>query len=160
MRQSIGGTWLLQLMILFILLFVGYIILTINYSKTIKLKNEMISMVEKYEGLNENSVSLVNNYLKTSGYAVVGKCTHESESGIYGALDLNSNVLEEARPGVNYHYCIKKYKGANTSKYYQVTLFYKFNLPIIGNASEFTVKGTTTNFQANDDNIYSGVIGE
>ena len=45
MRQTIGGTWLLQLMILFILLFVGFIILTLNYSQTINIKNEVITMV-------------------------------------------------------------------------------------------------------------------
>ena len=42
MRQTIGGTWLLQLVIVFIILFVGFIILTLNYSKTVTLKNELI----------------------------------------------------------------------------------------------------------------------
>lgn len=160
MRQTIGGTWLLQLMILFILLFVGFIILTLNYSKTIKTKNEVISMVEKYEGLNEQSISLVNNYLLSSGYSVTGVCTSEDKKGIYGAFDLNSSELEEARVGEKYYYCLKKYKGANTSYYYQVTLFYKFNLPIIGDTSRFTIKGTTTNFQPKDSNLYENVIGD
>lgn len=160
MRQTIGGTWLLQLMILFILLFVGFIILTLNYSKTVKLKNEVISMVEKYDGLNEQSIGLVNNYLLTSGYAVTGSCLSEEQRGIYGAFDLNSTELEEARSGEKYYYCIKKYKGANTSYYYQITLFYKFNLPVIGDTSRFTIKGTTTNFQPKDDRIYDYVIGD
>jgi len=53
MRHSIGGMWLLQLMVLFIFLFAAYIILTLNYSRTIKIKNEVVSMIEKYEGLND-----------------------------------------------------------------------------------------------------------
>ena len=53
MRQSIGSTWLIQLMILFILLFVGFIILTVNHSKVVRTKDEMINIVEKYEGYND-----------------------------------------------------------------------------------------------------------
>ena len=70
MRQSIGGTWLLQLMILFILLFVGFIILTLNYSRTVSIKNEMIDMLEKYEGINSQSIELVNNYLTYNSFPV------------------------------------------------------------------------------------------
>lgn len=150
MRQTIGGTWLFQLMILFILLFVGFIVLTLNYSKTIRIKNEMLSMVEKYEGLNEQSIKLVNNYLLYTGYAVTGSCS--VEDGSYGALDLSSPYLEEAQEGSKYYYCVKKYNGTNTTNYYQIAIFYKFNLPVIGDTSSFIVKGTTTNFQAHDDN--------
>ena len=61
MRQSIGGSWLIGLMVLFILLFAGYIILTIDYNKSIRVKNEAISLVEKYEGLNGESITLVKD---------------------------------------------------------------------------------------------------
>ena len=74
MRHTIGGTWLLQLVIIFILLFAAFIILTLNYSRTVKLKNELIDMVEKYEGLNTGSITLVNNYLIYNGYTTQGVC--------------------------------------------------------------------------------------
>ena len=159
MRQTIGGTWLLQLMILFILLFVAFIILTLNYSKTVKIKNEVLSIIEKYEGLNDRSIGLVNNYLTASNYGVTSACVSEETSGIYGALDLSSSSLEVARPDVKYYYCVKKYNGNSTSNYYQITLFYKFNLPVIGDTSRFSIKGTTTNFQAFDNANYEYVIG-
>ena len=157
MRQTIGGTWILGLVILFILLFVGFIVLTLNYSKSVKVKNEVISIIEKYEGLNDFSIELVNNYLESSGYAVRGGC--EEASGVYGARDLNTSELEDARNNTDYYYCVKKYNGANTSKYYQVSIFYKFNLPIIGDTSSFVIKGTTSNFIAKDDADYRDVYG-
>lgn len=162
MRSTIGGTWLLGLMIVFIMLFVGFIVLTINYSRTVRIKNEMIDMVEKYEGLNSESIELVNNYLRYTGYDVEGVCVTEgeSETGVYGSLDLTGTNLEPAREGVRYYYCIKKYDGANTSNYYQITIFYKFNLPVIGNTSGFTIKGSTSNFQSNDDPEYEDSIGD
>lgn len=151
MRQTIGGTWLMQLMILFILLFVGYIILTLNYSKTIRLKNEVVGIIEKYEGVNSTSVELINNYLVASGYNAMGTCTSQASKGVYGASDFNTFNLEQAQPNKKYYYCVRKYDGANTSKYYQVTMFYKFNLPILGSISSFTIRGTTGNFQPSDD---------
>ena len=162
MRQSIGGTWLLQLMILFILLFVGFIILTLNYSKTVTLKNELIDMFEKYEGINSQSIELVNNYLKYNTYDILGSCASDGESttGIYGSKDLNSNELEAVKINETYYYCVKKYDGANTSNYYQITIFYKFNLPIIGDNSRFPIKGSTSNFQSHDEEKYEKSIGD
>lgn len=155
MRHTIGGTWLFQLMLLFILLFTAYIILTINYSKTIKIKNEVVSMIEKYEGLNDQSLELINNYLLAAGYGTTGICvSNENTSWVYGAIDLTSATLELAQPGERYYYCVKKYKGTNLTSYYQVGLFYKFNLPVIGNTANFNVKGTTTNFHAKDNSDY------
>ena len=106
MRHTIGGTWLLQLMILFILLFVGFIVLTLNYSRTVKIKNELINMFEKYEGINDSSVELANNYLLYTGYDVEGICVPDgdNETGVYGALDLNTTKLEPARTGEKYYY--------------------------------------------------------
>ncbi|HIS87428.1 MAG TPA: hypothetical protein IAB49_04785 [Candidatus Caccenecus avistercoris] len=162
MRQTIGGTWLLQLVIVFIILFVGFIILTLNYSKTVTLKNELIDMFEKYEGINSQSIELVNNYLKYNTYDILGSCASNDETttGIYGAKDLNSNVLEEVRPNETYYYCIKKYDGANTSNYYQITIFYKFNLPVFGDRARFPIKGSTSNFQSHDEAKYEASIGD
>lgn len=156
MRQTIGGTWIFQLMLLFILLFAAFIILTLNYSRTVRVKNELIDMIEKYEGLNDESIELVNDYLNYTGQTTQGVCVDEGESntGVYGAYDLASNELEEADPGVKYYYCVKKYNGANTTNYYQISIFYQFNLPIIGQAGSFEVRGTTSNFQSHDNEEY------
>lgn len=156
MRQTIGGTWVLGLMLMFIFLFSGYIILTLNYSKTVKTKNELISIFEKYEGLNDNSVKLANNYLSSNNYTATGVCsTKSSAPGMYGTDDLGSVKLEEVQPGKKYRYCVKKYKGTNTSTYYQVVVFYQFNIPILRMINDFTVRGTTSNFQARDNPEYA-----
>ncbi len=161
MRHTIGGTWLLQLVIIFILLFAAFIILTLNYSRTVKVKNELIDMVEKYEGLNTGSITLVNNYLIYNGYTTQGVCVEDGENtaGTYGAYSLNSSTLEEARAGERYYYCVKKYNGANNTNYYQLTVFYKFNLPIIGETGSFSIKGSTSNFESSDDMNYQTEIG-
>lgn len=155
MKSATSTTWLLGLVLGFILLFTAYIILTINYSKTVRIKNEMISMVEKYEGLNTNSVQLVNNYLASINYNMKGECTDDNNSGVYGADNLQATSLVEAQPGEKYYYCVKKYKGVGTTRYYQVAIFYKFNLPVVGATGNFAVRGVTGNFQSRDEAIYA-----
>lgn len=155
MKSASSSTWLLGLVLGFILLFTAYIILTINYSKTVRIKNEMISMVEKYEGLNTNSVQLVNNYLASINYNMKGECTDDNNSGVYGADNLQATSLVEAQSGEKYYYCVKKYKGVGTTRYYQVAIFYKFNLPVVGATGNFAVRGVTGNFQSKDEAIYA-----
>ena len=106
MRQSIGGSWLIGIMVLFIMIFAGYIILTIDYNKSVKVKNESISLIEKYEGLNEQSLTLLNNYLLGSGYTTTGKCGGQNytQGGMYGAVDLERPELEETDENQNYYY--------------------------------------------------------
>ena len=41
----------MQLVIIFTLIFVAFISLTINYTRAFKTKNELVSMIEKYEGI-------------------------------------------------------------------------------------------------------------
>ena len=158
MRQTIGGTWILMLVIIFILLFSAFIILTLNYSRTVRVKNELIDMVEKYEGLNSESIELVNNYLYYTGHVTTGVCVEETTQGVYGATSLSSNVLEPARAGAAYYYCIRKFNGANRTNYYQISIFYQFNLPILGETGNFEVRGSTSNFESHDDDRYSDEI--
>ena len=158
MRSSIGSTWLLQLMVIFIFLFAGFIILTINYSKTVKVKNELVNIVEKYEGINDTSVQVLNNYLYASGYIATGVCNQDGSSGVYGAASLTDRTLEPAAAKKKYYYCVKKFKGLKGTSYYQISVFYKFNLPFLGAMSGFVVKGTTSNFKASDSSSYGSAV--
>ena len=47
MREVIGGTWLTQLVIVIMFVFVAFLALSMNYSKAFRVKNEVISFVEK-----------------------------------------------------------------------------------------------------------------
>ena len=50
MRESIGGTWLLGFVVLFIVLFSAYLAYSINYTKAFKTKNYIINTIEENEG--------------------------------------------------------------------------------------------------------------
>ena len=59
-----------RLTIIFMLIFVAFLSLSLNYTKAFKIKNEIITTIEKYEGLTSSesktspgSIKIINNYL-------------------------------------------------------------------------------------------------
>ena len=143
MREVSGSTWVFQLMIIFILIFACFLCLVINYSKAYRVKNEMISIIEKYEGVSPTSEDIINNYLLRESYVTLGSCPTNEEW--YG-VNIDNGGYETARRGTQYHYCFKYSYTADRQIYYDIIVFYKFNLPIIGELMTFQVNGTTETF--------------
>ena len=50
MKESIGGTWLLGFVLVFIVIFSAYLAVSINYTKAFKVKNRIINIIEENEG--------------------------------------------------------------------------------------------------------------
>lgn len=169
MRETIASTWVYQLVIVFILIFVAFLILSLTYSKNYKTKNEIINVIEKYEGVNTKSIQIINNYLSYNGYKVKGSCP--TGDMWVGVESLDSVKVSKTQSGTKYYYCIHKVyanKKASTKTqsgvsvkskmFYQVKIFFKFNLPVIGNIYTFNVDGTTNDiFQGNDAFIEQGI---
>ena len=160
MRHTISGSWIFLLVILFTLIFSAYIALTINYSKSFKVKNEVLSLIERNEGFTENGVMLINNYLSQSGYKTVGSCHIQSESIVYGAKTIDPNatiatVFEVAEPGKQYYYCFTKYTNYHsyfqTRGYYKINLFFHFDIPVLGDLHTFDVEGQTSEIDVTYD---------
>ena len=55
MKEAIGGTWLFQIVIAFILLFTGFMCLTINRSKAFNVKDQIIQSIQSYNGIDLGS---------------------------------------------------------------------------------------------------------
>lgn len=143
MRETVGATWIYQLVIVFILIFVAFLALTMNYTKAFKVKNDVLSIVEKYEGFSKKSISIINNYLLSNGY----KTTNDCYSNEMGSQDLTSDVLKKATSGQKYYYCVSKIPTATETRAnrakYKIRIFFRFDLPVIGHLYTFEVDGTT-----------------
>lgn len=147
MRESMGGAWLTGLVITFMLIFVAYLTVMINYSTVFKTKNEVVHIIEKYEGLSEKtdgSVQIINQYLANSGYNAKGKCECKGDpNSCYGAEDLSSHNLTKNPTNGQYYYCVQYTNSAEKTGYYDVQLFLKFDLPVLGQIGQFKIKGQT-----------------
>ena len=47
MREAIGGTLLIQLVMFFIVIYVAFLAIAINYSITFRVKNQIITLIEE-----------------------------------------------------------------------------------------------------------------
>ena len=185
MKKSISNFWLLSLVIVFIFIFSAYLIITLNYAKAFKVKNEVLSIIEKKKGISSNAtvdsvssripgvggnvkvpksaLGVINVYLYASGYKVQGNCDLNDGGVWYGVKKLMKNngnpdvssfeLITGANRNKKYYYCFSKRmnicsEGCNVSNsaipyFYNVLLFYKMELPVLGDLFTFRVKGTT-----------------
>lgn len=154
MREAIGGTWITQLVIVFMLIFVAFLALSLNYSKAFQMKNELLTIIEKKEGVTTESIGIMNNYLSKNGYNIKGAC----DVGSYGVTSLQGNTIEKVtNKAQKYYYCVTKYQAPEdnifSKAYYKVEMYFYFNLPIIGDIFKFNINGTTNNIVVPGDNL-------
>lgn len=146
MRESTASSTIFKLVLAFTLLFAGFISLAIVYNRAYRLKNGSLAIIEKYEGNIENSVKIMNNYLRNSGYKTMGNCDNNE----YGVMSLDKNDIELANSKTKYYYCLSQTCSQKTCKignknqiYYNLKLFFKFDLPFIGEIFTYKVTGQT-----------------
>ncbi len=136
MREAIGGTWLFNIVVLFVMLFTGYLCLAINYSRAYNVKNEIVDIIERENGYTDVAASEIADYLTNIGYRTTGKCA-EGMTG--NNSDKDFGVGESV-------YCYKAISSGGkddyaASTYYQVEVFFQIDLPIFRDWFTFSIKG-------------------
>ncbi len=144
MREAIGGTWLLGFVVIFIVLFSGYLAVSINYTKAFKIKNKIISIIEENEGFTESLNADLNALSKTeldkdeSVQAEIFK--YLKAIGYYNTSDVNCDADEQEYDN---GYCIKAVTTDSGSAYYKVKTFIKFNLDMVNISVQIPISGET-----------------
>lgn len=144
MREAIGGTWIFQIVIFFILLFTGYMCLSINHSKAFNVKNTIVKAIEREEGVNlsnpddDEAIKKIVEYLKETSYRTTGRCPE-------GYMGYNRDGRIDSR---NSAFCIAEQVASSGSdmpimNYYRIVVFYQLDLPIFRSVFEFKVSGDT-----------------
>ncbi len=144
MREAIGGTWLFQIVIAFVLLFTAFLCLSINHSKAFNVKNMIVNTIERSEGLNldnpkdDEAIKKITNYLKETSYRTTGNCPDNY-------IGINRDGEKDNR---NPAFCIKQQLTRTPSElpemaYYRIVVFYQLDLPIFNEMFNFQVTGDT-----------------
>ena len=167
MKEAIGGTWLFQLVIFFILLFTGYVCLTINYSRAFDVKDKIINEIERNGGFkttkDDYTLNEIKKYMAKVGYRSTGSCI---------GFDIGcerDGKCSNVSSNKEYAYCVKEIKydnelsGMNDEhsksnklygghvtdgefiylSYYKIRVFYSLDLPIIRRVFDFHINGDT-----------------
>lgn len=121
MRDAIGGTFMLRIFIVFIVLYIIFMCFAVSYAKTFRLKNGVIDILEQsqYQGSSDGDVlDKVNDYLSSNAYNFHGT----EHSQIYTHCSSVSGTLS------NNGACVIS-KGTNDETYYQVYLYIVYYFP-------------------------------
>lgn len=129
MRDAIGGTLIFQIIMIFIVIFIGVMAVGMNFATTFRAKNQIIHILEKFETY-DNAKEHIEKYLTDIKYHNMGG--KAIEVNISGCLNETSN------------YCIKEVVAENGGYYYIVTMYAIFDFPIIGKFMQAPITGQTT----------------
>ena len=143
MRDAMGGTVALVIIVLFIVFALGYMAFNVNYTKAFRMKNKIISVYDDYDGkCNSNCENTIKNYAKSIGYSLG-----------------NEMQCPEGYSKNNHLYCYKKI-GAITDAgavddlsnkyYYRIITKINVEVPIINNILDlkiFYITGDTKTYE-------------
>lgn len=168
MKEAISGISLFQIVVVFLLLFTGVMCMTINHSKAFGVKDEIINIIEtevlasygttqSYE-INSDTISGIVDLLNQAGYRITGRCPE----GDWIGYDRNGNevmnntasfCIRAIDVGEAYHRDIEeKCKGGKCTPttgdlpsmvYYDIALFYQLDVPVIKDAFNLKLYGST-----------------
>lgn len=147
MKEAIGSSFVLGLVITFLIIFMLLFATSLGYTKAFKVKNKIIEIIEKYDDILGTTVgNNVSNRLNTT----VENEINQTLSEIGYRISITPNNCPE-RNGVqaltknataNYEYCVYRYETGK-GPYYGVTAYMYYEVPIIGIDLRFPVYGET-----------------
>ena len=144
MRDAVGGSLLLNLVVIFTGIVIIFFVGIIAYSKAYKVKNRIIELVERNEGYPSSSEDAefekeIITELSKVGYRVVSeritndKCSRDSSRG--NCVNKNTTY---------YYYCVCEHSDSVSSgTSFEVITYVQFEFPVIGDLITFPVKGET-----------------
>lgn len=149
MREAFSGTALFMIVIFFVVLFTGYLCMSINQNKAFAVKNSVVRIIERNgigKGIDElvsdpKFIKEIKDELNTASYRSTGKCgdwigikadgTKGTPSVICIAIVASdSSSKNNSNPSQRLHY-------------YKVKTFYQFDIPGFKDFFQWTIEGTT-----------------
>ena len=146
MREAVGSYWLTMIVIVFIVLFTGYMCLSINMNKSYKVKNEIINIIQKNNGLNSDALAQIRDYMTSVGYRTTGKCAdYEIAYDMTSSKGTGGKGMFCVNEMTTTYDSITQYTESQFPKtaYYQVRVFFAIDLPIVRNIVSFGLKGSS-----------------
>ena len=68
MKKAIGGVYIYNLIIIFLLIMFGFIMASISYTKAFRVSKGIAAIVERFSGYNTKSQATISTYLTSLGY--------------------------------------------------------------------------------------------
>ncbi len=126
MKQAVGGVYIYNLVIVFLLIMFGFLMASYSYSKAYRVSKSVIGIIEKHSGYNDVTQEAIDEYLSQIGY-------NKTEIPIESCPMQNNKMANWSKSGL----CIYKaneIKDENNKDLYityGVTAYMRIDLPLI-----------------------------
>lgn len=172
MRESIGGTWLIGIVALFIVLFSAFMAYSINYTKAFRAKNGIIDLIEQNEGYtfyngpnidNMKQEELMNDHsvqakayalVKSMGYDYGSKSENKVVCNNDGTISDATKIDAAYQPG---GYCVYRFCNSDGTYRYKVVTYVMMKFPVINFGISVPIKGETKTLYYEIDSAYNGL---
>lgn len=139
MKEGIGGTFMIYVLLIFLAVYITFLAVAFNYARAFRVKNKVIDIIEQNEGIEDYSdisdgsvLGQIDTYLGDVSYIV---------NGIDDNFCSGYDYVNKARG-----YCIDEYSisiDGNYTKYYKVKTFIRLEIPFMNLGFTIPVKGET-----------------
>jgi len=140
MREAIGGSFLLYLVIIFLGIYIGILMFSLSYIKAFKIKNQIISIIEKNEGYTAEAQNQIRAYF-------IENRMHLGVTVTEGYCNTRNIASTNIIVGVDQSFCLYEHRNVRENTiYYTVRTFIHMDVPILGdaiNAMRFGISGET-----------------
>ena len=148
MKAAIGGSLLLNLVVIFASIIILFFVGILAYSKAYKVKNKIIEVIESHDGQIKDDINTslidpgvlteINTELRNVGYLVLSAPSNEKcsrDSARENCINLNTS---------EFNYCLCEQTSAiGEGISYEVITYVHFSFPVIGDLLTFPVRGET-----------------
>ena len=138
MRDAIGSTIIVTMIIAFIIIVSSYLAYNVNYTKAFRMKNKIISIYEDYKGnCSASCEDEIYNYARSIGYKPATlNCSGNyvlkpSGNPLYCAKEVKVNTLNTSG---NPHKVVPDKEG---TKYYKIVTRINIQIPLFDNIFDF-----------------------
>lgn len=149
MKESFGNAFVFMLVMIFVTVALFILIGSMSYSKSAKIKNRIVSIVENYVEINGDAATTSTNQLQTNlsneidaSLSTIGYRINKSGNQNNGKVPDNCKDLTQFS---NYRYSVFRC-CAERGHYYKITAYMYFDFPLIGDLLEIPIRGDTKIF--------------
>ena len=145
MKESISNSYVVMIVMVIISICTLIILSTMSYSKTFKMKNRVIEIIEKYGVYTSKTEDEINLFLRDSGYAENASNRDRVCPPLRAGTNVGQGGVAE-KPAINkpggFYYCIYENETVR-GYYYTVIMYMAIDFPLIGDfiKIEFPISG-------------------
>lgn len=138
MRESFGGAFMINLVLVFIVIYISFMAVAINYAKAFRVKNNIINILEQNQysggGSSEYAIIKVNEYLPKVPYNMAGNQSIENDC---------KNQSDGTPYFVDSGVCIINMSGSSNPKYFKVITYISIDFPFFDLHMTIPISGET-----------------